>query len=44
MINRRHLLNVIFGDVVMPHLATLGASLTRVELDAGKRINQIMSE
>ena len=35
--NRRRLLNVIFGDIVRPHLSTLGASLSKEELDSGKK-------
>ena len=36
-INRRRLLNVLFGDVVRPHLSTLGASLSKEDLYSGKK-------
>ena len=43
-INRRRLINVLFGDVCRPHLATLGASLCRADLDTGVRIDQVFHE
>ena len=43
-INHRRLINVLFGDVIRPHLATLGASLCRKDLDTGKRIDQVFHE
>ena len=42
--NRRRLLNVLFGDVVRPELATLGATLTREEMDEGKKQDQVFFE
>ena len=33
--NRRRMLNVLFGDVCRPQLATLGATLSREEMDEG---------
>lgn len=39
-INRRRLLNVLFGDVVRPKLATLGETLSREELDNGIKQNE----
>jgi hypothetical protein len=44
VINRRRLLNVLFGDIVRPHLATLGTSLSREDLDSGKKIDQQFHE
>ena len=41
IINHRRLINVLFGDVMGPHLATIGASLCRGDLDTGKRIYQV---
>ena len=43
-INRRRHINVLFGDVCRPHLATLGASLCKADLDTGVRIDQIFHE
>ena len=40
-INRRRLLNVLFGDVCRPQLATLGAALPREELDRGKKQDEV---
>ena len=39
-INRRRLVNVLFGDNVRPKLADLGSALTRKDLDEGRRVNQ----
>ena len=43
-INRRRLLNVIFLDVVQPHLDDLGVALSRAEVDAGKKTDQTFHE
>ena len=42
--NRRRFINVLFGDVIRPKLATLGAPLERKELDAGLKTDQIFHE
>lgn len=37
-------LNVLFGDIIRPHFATIGDTLTKVDLDEGRRQDQVFHE
>ena len=43
-INRRRLLNVVFLDTVRPQLSNLGVALSRAEVDAGRKTDQVFHE
>ena len=42
--NRRRYINVLFGDVIRPKLATLGTPLERKDLDKGIKTDQLFHE
>ena len=44
LVDRRQYLNVIFSDLIRPHLAMMGQSLDKDELTAGKKTDQEVHE